>query len=145
MNEKPLNERPRITNYGCAVVSYAAILGALAQSGMRWEMHPAQLFSLEMLYTMKDPVGFERLVKEEKDKLMCELIPATRYTMCGIPILVREDVPRGWIRLMFENKEIVRLEALAVPSIYMRHDDFNKLESRDAALAEALLRQEQQG
>jgi len=139
-----MTEKPFILNMTAGAINYAAIWATLAQCGLKWEMHPAQVFSLQVQHEIQNPVVLEQIIKEEDDKLMCEMIPATKLTVCGIPVYVREDMPRGWIRLMHGNKEIARIENIAVPSVYVRYDDFNMFEKREQILAEKLCQEQQE-
>jgi len=120
-------------------VTKAAILSVLLNVNIHWQMHPAQLFSLEIQTVdwSQSPVTVEQCIADEEDKLVCEIIPATKYTLCGLPIEINEGVPESWIRLMQGNKEIARIDSLAVPCAFSGWKDFdshNRIEQEKARI-----------
>jgi hypothetical protein len=87
----------------------------LMNSGLQWEMHPAQLFGLEALAlernTRIDIIVGKEVTGEEARELGLD----TKHTLMGIPIVPKQEYPMGLIRLMLNGKEVSRIEALAVP------------------------------
>lgn len=87
----------------------------LMRSGLQWEMHSAQLYGLEMLAlersTRIDYIAGKEVTGEEAK----ELGPETKLTLMGIPVITSQDYPKGLIRLMYEGKEVSRIEHIAIP------------------------------
>ena len=73
---------------------------ALLKSGLSWEIHPAQFLMLELYPAIEGTT---------------ELAKPTQYTLMGIPVVVKNDTSMSVIRLMYNDKEIYRIDALAIP------------------------------
>ena len=96
-----------------APVTQAAIGLILMRSGLQWEMHPAQVFSLEV-QAMQVNTKFTTHSEADEDRFK-ELLAETKHTLMGIPVVLKQDYPLSLIRLMYEGREVSRIEALAVP------------------------------
>jgi hypothetical protein len=83
------------------------------RSGLQWEMHPAQLFSIE-LGSISDVTIVKKEITEEEFKAI--KFPETKHTLMGIPVVMKAEYPKTLVRLMYGDKEVTRIENLAVPS-----------------------------
>lgn len=97
----------------------------IMRSGLQWEMHPAQVFSLEM-QALNNVTVLKGESKEVDVQKMRELLPETKHTLMGIPIILKSYYPMNLIRLMFNGEEVTRIEALAVPCGFCNYADYDK-------------------
>ena len=112
-----------INSNGCAVTP-ALILATLVKSDLHWEMHHAQMLSLEIqrfnaVYEIKGevPEGMEQELMGRTH---------TNVTLMGLPVIIdNEHYPKSLIRLMWGDREVARIEALAVPSAFPGLPDFD--------------------
>lgn len=106
-------------NMNGGAVTFAVLLRLFRAADLRWEMHPAQLFSIEVQSTFLDgaatAVSAEVPEEETTELLKREL----KHTLMGIPVALRSDYPKGWIRLYSGNKLVAYMENLAVPAAYI--------------------------
>ena len=119
----PLNNT--LNAYGMAI--YPAMLLALfSKSELHWEMHSAQLFSLEIAALQCVPTTV--VMSEEKKSTDIELLPlhTTAVTLLGFPVKIDNDkYPKNLVRLMWGDREVGRIEGLAVPAAYPGLPDFD--------------------
>lgn len=103
-------------NMGGATVNFASLLRVFQAADLRWEMHSAQLFSIELISTfLEAPVTVVETEVKAED-VPTELLKKTKYTLLGVPVLLRQDYPKTWIRLYAGTKLVGYLENLAIPS-----------------------------
>lgn len=109
-------------NMGSAAVSFSALLRMFQAADLRWEMHPAQLHSIELQSTfLNDPVVVSTEVTAEEVK---ELLPREiKHTLMGVPVQIRKDYPESWIRLYMGTKLIAYMENLAIPAAYSSYSE----------------------
>lgn len=100
-----------------SVISPDVILRSVLALEIQWEMHPAQLLSLQ-IQNFKDPV-----VQETEAPI--EIAHKTTFTLLGIPITVREDYPMSLIRLMKGSHPVAHIDGLAIPIAYGEPADFD--------------------
>ncbi len=104
-------------------VTPAAVLAALLKSGLHWEMHQAQVFSLETSALMT--VLETEITSEHAKELMSHIHPSV--TLMGIPVKIdNERYPKGLIRLMLGDTELSRLECLAVPCGFVDEEEYTE-------------------
>jgi hypothetical protein len=96
----------------------------LMRSGLQWEMHPAQVHSLEMQAFRN--VTVVTATKEGIEDTQKIPFPETKHTLMGLPVAIKYDYPMNLIRLMFNGEEITRIEFLAVPCGFENYLDFDK-------------------
>ena len=101
-------------NASGAAVTPALIDLMLMRSGMQWEMHPAQVFSLEMTALQNYTILEEEVSGDWAERLK-ELGKKTQHTLMGIPVVIKEEYPKFLIRLMYNGEEVTRIENLAIP------------------------------
>lgn len=127
-------------------ITPSVIKGALIKTGLHWEMHPAQLFSLEinsLFAEGKEQAVWEK-IEEKGDELLCELIPHTKYTLCGLPVVPRADYPEGWIDLVDTKKHtLIHIDNCAVPSVFGDWRDWQVHQANQNAKAEAIWHERQ--
>jgi hypothetical protein len=103
-------------NAAGAMPTQAMLNLLLMRSGLRWEMHPAQLYGLEMLaLEARTRFVVEKEHKAEVQRTK-ELFKETKYTLMGLPVVLKQDYPMSLIRLMLNGEEVTRVECLAVPA-----------------------------
>ena len=120
--ESPCGATKFYLNASGASVTHHILFLILLRSGISWEMHPAQLFAIEkqaMNFTMNSPVE----VAESTVTAHKEIGPECKYTLCGLPIKLRQDYPMSLIRLMLNDKELTRIEALGIPLLFCNGAD----------------------
>ena len=100
-----------------AAVNFAVLLRMFRAAELRWEMHPAQLFSIEAQSNWLENAT-EVSTEVKLEDVPKELLKATKYTILGVPVTIREDYPEGWIRLYSGNKLVAYMENLAIPAAY---------------------------
>ena len=85
--------------------------------------NPAQLFSIEVQSVFLDreisTVSAEVPEEETTELLKREL----KHTLMGIPVALRSDYPKGWIRLYSGNKLVAYIENLAIPAAYCSYPE----------------------
>jgi len=86
----------------------------LVRSGLQWEMHPAQIHSLEM-QELRATVEVAEELAEDNPEHSKELMPSTGITLCGIIVNPKEEYPKHLIRLMYNGEEVTRIDNLAIP------------------------------
>jgi hypothetical protein len=114
-----------IINANSAPVTPALIMVALLKSDLHWEMHMAQLYSLETqaLAFTTEPIVLESEVKEVPQDVFNNI--RTEVTLLGLPVRIDNEVyPKGLIRLMHGNKELYRIECLAIPTGFGNYNDW---------------------
>jgi hypothetical protein len=111
-------------NANNGVISHTLVLAALAKSNLHWEMHHAQVYALEVLTFNAPPMTIESEVTEEVAKELFSR-PQTNITLMGLPVIIdNERYPKGLVRLMSGDRELMRIEALAVPSAFCNYSDW---------------------
>jgi hypothetical protein len=115
MLTKAMQEAFGINMCGSAV-TFAALLRLFRAAGLRWEMHPAQLFSVEMQSSFLDSTAtaVSTVVPEEEATELLKV--GLKHTLMGIPVALRPDYPERWIRLYSGNKLVAYMESLAIPA-----------------------------
>lgn len=113
-------------NGGC--VTPAALLRMFRASELRWHMHPAQLFSLEIQCFIKHSEVSTEVKAEDVPK---ELLKTPDYTVLGIPVQLRDDYPMAWIRLYAGKTLISAMENLAIPSTFCKWGDWDKYQAEE--------------
>ncbi len=109
-------------NMCSAAVNVAALLRLFQAADLRWEMHPAQLFSVQIQGSFLE--GSTEVTAEHTAEEIKELIPREiKYTLFGIPVQVRKDYPESWIRLYMGKKLIGYMENLAIPTAYSNYPE----------------------
>lgn len=100
-----------------STVTFAALLRLFRVAGLRWEMHPAQFFSIESIQSiLLDRTVVSTVVPEEE---VTELLKrGLKRTLMGIPVALRPDYPERWIRLYSGNKLVAYMESLAIPAVF---------------------------
>lgn|SRR6202521_1137249 len=127
-----------ILNMSGAAINMAALLRIFRATNLRWEMHPAQLFSIEIVSTfIKETVSVVETEVKLED-VPKELLKPMNYTLLGIPIAVREDYPKGWIRLYAGDKLVGAIENLAIPSVYGSSQSWDELQKEEEEKARKL-------
>jgi hypothetical protein len=109
-------------NAGGAAVTPALIDLVLMRSGMQWEMHPAQVFSLEMTALQNSTILEEEISGTWAERLK-ELGKKTQHTLMGIPVVTSMEYPKYLIRLMYNGEEVTRIENLAIPGGFYDYKD----------------------
>jgi hypothetical protein len=109
-------------NAGGARVALGLINLLLIRSGMQWEMHPAQVFSLEMNAFQNSTILEEEISGDWAERLK-ELGKKTQHTLMGIPLVTSMEYPMSLIRLMYNGEEVTRIEALAIPGGFYGYED----------------------
>ena len=109
-------------NVNNAAVSPALVGLLLMRSGLQWEMHPAQEFSLEMMALR---LLVQETVKADFSLPKTELGHKTQFTLMGIPIFATEDYPMNLIRLMYNGEEVTRMENVAIPTGFENFSDYD--------------------
>lgn len=130
-------------NMCAGAITPGVIQGALIKTGIHWETSPAQLFSLEInsLYAEGKVTAVVEKITEKDEALICELIPHTKYTLCGLPLTVRADYPEGWISLVdWGGKELIRFVNCAIPCVFGDWRDWQVHQKDQDAKAEAICR-----
>ena len=113
-------------NANNGAISHALVLAALAKSNLHWEMHHAMVYALEVLTFNAPPMTVESEVTEEVAKELFSR-PQTQVTLMGLPVTIdNERYPKGLVRLMSGDVELSRIEALAIPSVFLRDDDYTE-------------------
>jgi len=109
-------------NASGAAVTPALIDLMLMRSGMQWEMHPAQVFSLEMTALQNYTILEEEVSGDWAERLK-ELGKKTQHTLMGIPVVIKEEYPKFLIRLMYNGEEVTRIESLVIPGGFYDYDE----------------------
>jgi len=112
-------------NNASAPINTGVILSSLMLSGLHWEMHPAQLFSVEIMalnFVDDGPLSETKdnaeLLPHVNTKVTLMGLPDTKVTLMGLPVEIKQNFPMSIIRLMHMEKEIGRIECLAVPMAF---------------------------
>ena len=109
-------------NANGGAITHALVLAALAKSNLHWEMHPAMVYALECMVFMEEPVTLVSEIAGEAKELFSR--PQT-VTLLGLPVVIDNvRYPKGLIRLMSDDKELTRIEALAIPSVFCNYGDW---------------------
>jgi hypothetical protein len=109
-------------NAGCACITPALIALLMMRTGLRWEMHPAQVCGLQM-QTLKLEATVENVTALDPQKF-AELMPHTMgVTLMGLPVHIKEEYSMSLVRLMYKDEEVSRIEALAIPCGFMKGSD----------------------
>ena len=109
-------------NANGGAITHALVLAALAKSNLHWEMHPAMVYALECMVFMEEPVTLVSEIAGEAKELFSR--PQT-VTLLGLPVVIDNvRYPKGLIRLMSGDKELTRIEALAIPSVFCNYGDW---------------------
>jgi hypothetical protein len=119
----------RSSNYisanGCAI-THALVLAVLAKSNLHWEMHHAMLYALECMAFVEEPTVLKTVTTKDMTRELLSR-PQTQVTLMGLPVVIdNERYPKGLIRLMSGDKELSRIEALAIPDGFMDDDDYTE-------------------
>jgi hypothetical protein len=109
-------------NMNGSAINFAVLLRAFHAANLRWEVHPAQLFSVELHSTFLDPETIQEVSTEVSEGETELLNREIKHTLMGIPITLREDYPNTWIRLYAGDKLIAYLENLSVPWAWRPND-----------------------
>jgi hypothetical protein len=104
-------------NMSGAMIAPGNIDLLLMRSGLQWEMHPAQVFALELRAI---EMGTQVYIEYDETKPFDiedtkELFKPTPHTLMGIPVVLKQNYPMSLIRLMYEGREISRIENAAIP------------------------------
>jgi hypothetical protein len=111
-------------NMNGQAVSFAALLRMLHT--LEWRMNPAQLFGIELQSAFIDGTVIELTRELTAEEAEVELIKTpTKHSLMGIPVLMRQDYPKGWIRLYAGNKLIAHMDNAAIPCMYGNDNDPN--------------------
>lgn len=105
-------------NMSGAAINFAVLLRVFHAADLRWEMHPAQLFSIELISTFLEESVTVVETEVKAEDVPTELMKNPKYTLLGVPVLLRQDYPKTWIRLYAGTKLVGYLENLAIPSAY---------------------------
>jgi hypothetical protein len=101
-------------------ISLSLIEATIAQSGLRWRMHTAQWFGMEMQSFSSFFTITKELSAEDWERLHA-VLPAAKW-MAGIPVEIDDTMPMSVIELVIElklGKQILaRVESLAIPSAF---------------------------
>jgi hypothetical protein len=108
-------------NANQTAITESLVLASLATTDLHWEMHAAQVYSLQI----QSFTAYETLEAEAKD---LELFKhETKLTLLGLPVVVdSEKYPKGLIRLMLGKVELARIECLAIPSAFVSDEDYTE-------------------
>ena len=113
-----------VLNVCGAAINHATVLAALAKSNLHWEMHQAQVYSLEMAMFIESS-EVTAVVSEDMTRELLSR-PQTNITLMGLPVIIdNERYPKGLVRLMSGDTELSRIEALAIPSVFMNGIDWD--------------------
>jgi hypothetical protein len=102
-----------------STVTFAALLRLFRVANLRWEMHPAQFFSIERMQSAlldRTVIEVSTVVPEEEATKL--LKRGLKRTLMGIPVALRPDYPERWIRLYSGNKLVAYMENLAIPAAF---------------------------
>jgi len=109
-----------LINASSGPINYAIIMAALLKSGFHWEMHSAQLMSLECLAFKSITTVTSEVTADTKEIF----VHTTKNTLMGLPITIDDEkYPKSLIRLMHEEREVCRIEYLAIPWAYCYDED----------------------
>ena len=109
-------------NANGGAITHALVLAALAKSNLHWEMHHAMVYALECMVFMEEPVTLVSEIAGEAKELFSR--PQT-VTLLGLPVVIDNvRYPKGLIRLMSGDKELTRIENLAIPSVFCNYGDW---------------------
>jgi hypothetical protein len=121
----PPSSRNYINANGGAI-THALVLAALAKSNLHWEMHHAMVYALECMVFMAEPTVLETVTTEDMTRELLSR-PQTNITLMGLPVIIdNERYPKGLVRLMSGDRELMRIEALAIPCGFMDDDDYTE-------------------
>ncbi len=113
-----------ILNMCGAIITPAVVLAALLKSGLRWEMHQAQVFSVERS-SLDSTVLEIDIASEQAKELMPHVQPSV--TLMGIPVKIdNANYPKGLIRLMHGDVELSRIENLAIPGGFVDEEEYTE-------------------
>ena len=115
-----------ILNANHCAISHALVLAVLAKTNLHWEMHRAMVYALDCMTFIEPPAT---LMFEVTEPMLRELLsrPQTNITLMGLPVIIdNERYPKGLVRLMSGDVELSRIEALAIPSVFLRDDDYTE-------------------
>jgi hypothetical protein len=111
-------------NANGGAITHALVLAALAKSNLHWEMHHAMVYALECMVFMAEPTVLETVTTEDMARELLSR-PQTNITLMGLPVIIdNERYPKGLVRLMSGDRELTRIEALAVPSAFCNYSDW---------------------
>lgn len=119
-----------INSNGCSI-NLALLLAALAKAELHWEMSRAQLFALDLMAGASGSITITSEVSAEMPKEF--ISPCPVHTLLGIDVKVNNDYPETLIRLMWGDREISRIEALAVPAAMSRGMDWDTHQASEKA------------
>ena len=113
-------------NVNGGAITHALVLAALAKSDLHWEMHHAMLYALECMAFVEEPTVLKAVTTKDMTRELLSR-PQTSITLMGLPVVIdNERYPKGLIRLMSGDKELSRIEALAIPCGFMDDDDYTE-------------------
>jgi hypothetical protein len=111
-------------NANGGAITHALVLAALAKSNLHWEMHHAMVYALECMVFMAEPTVLETVTTEDMTRELLSR-PQTNITLMGLPVIIdNERYPKGLVRLMSGDRELMRIEALAVPNAFCNYSDW---------------------
>ena len=112
-------------NANGGAITHALVLAALAKSNLHWEMHHAMVYALECMVFMAEPTVLETVTTEDMTRELLSR-PQTNITLMGLPVVIDNmRYPKGLVRLMSGDTELSRIEALAIPSVFMNGIDWD--------------------
>ena len=98
-----------VLNVCGAAINHATVLAALAKSNLHWEMHQAQVYSLEMAMFIESS-EVTAVVSEDMTRELLSR-PQTNITLMGLPVIIdNERYPKGLVRLMSGDTELAHRE-----------------------------------
>ena len=101
----------RLCASGC-IITQSILTAAIAHSGLHWRMRFAQIAALEMNILQKVTTKVQVCSKNTFKELLKKPIS---YTLLDLPVRLDENMPATQISLYEEDRELYRIEALAIP------------------------------